>query len=90
MTKVVTISLRDDQVQRLNEFAERAGKTSDQLLSTLIDTLLPPAPALRYTAPCEPRSSLDLIGSLPDVELVESNEEIDWLIADEAAGAGKE
>lgn len=87
MTKHITIALRDDQARRLSEFAEHAGTTPDQLVAEMIDELLPQTPTFPYTPPTGPYSSIDIIGSLTNVEPVESNEEIDRLIADEAAGA---
>lgn len=81
----ITIALDGARVARLREIADRRGQTVEQVIESLIETLLPQFPDSPDLASTS--STLDLAGIIADPTVKPlTAREIDELLAEEAGG----
>lgn len=82
----ITIALDDARVARLRQLAEQRGETVEQVVQSLLTTLIPSLPDVASGASFG--STLDLAGAIdgPSVRPLTARE-IDDILAEEAGGA---
>lgn len=81
----LTIVLDEQVADRLREIAEQRGESPEQLLASWAEGLARSSTSIAGGQNQKRYSSLDIIGSLPDIEPIRGgSREIDRLIAEEA------